>query len=153
MKILVFILLSLASAAAAAHANGSSYLQVVDDREGPAIAVRWDIAVADLELPLELDRDGDGRWSAGEIAARRAAIVRFAGDRIGIRRGGAECRLSVAGLALRPRNAENYARLQFDGTCPEVGRIEVTTGLFFGSPGYSALLEARHAGRIRCRPS
>src|SRR5687768_2540339 len=141
MKTLVFFLLSLASTAAAAHANGSSYLQVVDGREGSAIAVRWDIAVADLELPLELDRDGDGRWSTREIVARASAISRFAGDRIGIRRGGSECQLSLAGLALRPRDAENYARLQFDGSCPEVGRIEVTTGLFFGSPGYSALLE------------
>ncbi len=141
MRTLLFVLLSLASAAAFAHANGASYLRIVDDRAGPAIAVRWDIAVADLELPLELDRDGDGRWSADEIAARASAIARFASDRIGIRRGGDGCRLSVAGIELRPLGAESYVRLQVDGACPANGRVEVGTNLFFGSKGYSTLLD------------
>ena len=141
MRMLLSLLLCLASAAAAAHANGSSYLRIVDDRAGTSIDVRWDIAVADLELPLGIDRDGDGRWSAGEVASRAAAIAVFAGDRIGIRRGGEACRLSFAGLELRSRDAEDYARLQFDGACPASGRIEVTTSLFFGSPGYTALLD------------
>ena len=141
MRMLLALLLSLASAVAAAHASGSSHLRIAADREGSAIAVRWDIAVADLELPLGLDRDGDGRWSAGEIAARAGAIARFAGDRLGIRRGGEQCRLAVGRVELYSRDAEKYARLQFDGNCPASGRIEVTSGLFFGSPGYTALLE------------
>ncbi len=141
MRFLLACLLCLASAAAAAHTNGSSVLRLVAGNDGAAIALRWDIAVADLDLPLELDRDGDGAWSAAEIAARSPAIARFAGDRIGIRRGGENCRLSVAGLELHSRDAEPTARLRLDGNCPASGRIEVTTSLFFGSPGYSALLE------------
>lgn len=141
MKFLVFILLGFVSAAASAHANGSSYLRIFDEREGTAIAVRWDIALADLELPLGLDRDGDGRWSAGEVSARAPAIARFAADRIAIRRGGEACRLAFAGLEPQSRNAERYARLEFEGICAQAGGIEVTTGLFFGSPGYTVLLE------------
>lgn len=141
MKALLFILLSLASAVAGAHANGSSTLRIVDERSGPAISARWDIPVADLELPLGLDRDGDGRWSAGEIAARAPAIARFAGERIGIRRGGEDCGLSAAGVELLSRATESIVRLHFNGDCAASGRIAVTTALFFGSPSYSALVE------------
>lgn len=141
VRILLFLLSCLASSAAGAHANGSSYLRVFDGREGSAIAVRWDIAVADLELPLGIDRDGDGRWSVDEIALSSSAIARFAGERIDIGRGGEPCRLTIAGVELRSRESEKHARLQLDGACPASGRIEVSTGLFFGSADYTALFE------------
>ncbi|MGH8131030.1 MAG: HupE/UreJ family protein [Steroidobacteraceae bacterium] len=143
MRWLVLCLSILASGAAQAHANGASYLRIAADGQGNRIGAIWDIVAADLELPLELDTDGDGVLTASEIQSRRPAIIRFATDRLGIRRGDDDCRLSVGKLAVARRQSENFLRLEFDGLCPRYGPLDVSTNLFFGSPGYSALLDVR----------
>jgi len=140
--LLVLCLLILASGAAQAHASGASYLRIIADG-GERIDVLWDIAVADLSMPLELDVDGDGALTAIEIDARRPAIAQFALQRIGIHRGGGDCRLSIGELESRQRNSEEFLRLKFDGVCSRQGPIDVSTSLFFGSRAYSALLDLR----------
>lgn len=139
---LVLCLLILASGAALAHANGASYLRI--DADGSErIGVLWDIAVADLSMPLELDVDGNGALSAIEIDARRPAIVQFAMQRIGIHRGGGDCRMSTGKLESRRRESGDFLSLKLDGVCSRQGPIDVSTSLFFGSPAYSALLDLR----------
>jgi hypothetical protein len=143
MRWLVLLLSILASGVAQAHANGSSYLSIVSESGSNKIGAIWDIAAADLQLPLELDADGDGVLAASEIQARSPAIVRFATERLGIRRGRDDCRLSVGKLTTARRNSEVFLSLEFDGVCSRDGPLEVSTSLFFGSPGYSALLDVR----------
>ncbi|MGH8198258.1 MAG: HupE/UreJ family protein [Steroidobacteraceae bacterium] len=143
MKWLVLCLSILASGAAEAHANGASYLQIVADDGGNRIGASWDIAAADLQLPLELDVDGDGVLTGSELQSRRPAIILFATERLGIRRGGDTCRLSVGKLATLRRQSEDFLRLEIDGTCSRTGPLEVSTNLFFGSSGYSAMLDVR----------
>ena len=132
----------LAGGQAEAHANGASYLRIVSD-DGGRLAATWDIAAADLSLPLDLDDDGDGSLTADEILVRRAAIAQFAARRIAIRRGNDACQLSVSELATRDRESQTFVRLQLDGFCSQPGPVEVSTNLYFGSPGYSALLDVR----------
>lgn len=126
-----------------AHSNGASYLRILSDGENDQLAATWNIVAADLQWPLELDSDGDGVLTAGEIAARRAAIVRFATSRLGVRRGGSGCEFTVGELTSRQRQSETYLSLQMNGVCPRSGSVEVSTSLFFGSPGYSALLDVQ----------
>ncbi|MGH9578379.1 MAG: HupE/UreJ family protein, partial [Terriglobales bacterium] len=132
-----------AGEAAQAHANGASVLRIESDDRSKKLVATWDIAAADLQLPLELDADGDGAYTADEISARRAAIERFAGSRLGIRRGGADCRLSVKELSSRLRESQAYVSLRLQGTCLRAGALAVTTDLFFGSRGYSTLLDVQ----------
>lgn len=143
MRALVVCLSMLVSGAALAHANGSSYLRIATDGSGDRIGAIWDIPAADLSVPLELDSDGDGVLGTDEIDARRPAIVRFASRRIGIRRGGAECRLSINELTTTQRESEDFLSLEFDGACRSQGPLDVWTNLFFGSPGYSAMLDVQ----------
>lgn len=149
MRSLLLFLAILASGAAQAHANGASYLSIVADSDGNEIAAFWDIAAVDLQLPLELDADGDGVLTAGEIQARSPAIMRFATERLEMRRGGDDCRLSAGKLTTARRNSEDFLSLEFDIVCSRDGPLEVSTSLFFGSPGYSALLDVRtHNGQF-----
>ncbi len=133
----------LASGAAHAHANGASYLSIVSDGGSDRLVATWDIAAADLQLPLELDSDGDGVLTASEILARRQAIVRFATSRLGVSRGGNDCQLSAGEITTRQHESETFLSLQLNGVCPRSGPVDVSTSLFFGSPGYSALLDVR----------
>ncbi len=134
----------LASAAVSAHANGSSYLRIQVDDDTDRLLATWDIAAADLELPLELDDDGDGRLSAAEIELRHGAISEFAVQRLYIERGGADCRLSTGAIATRMRE-EPYLSLRLTAVCPSSGALRVSSSLFFGSAGYSTLLDVHTA--------
>ncbi|MGH8250769.1 MAG: HupE/UreJ family protein [Steroidobacteraceae bacterium] len=148
MKTLTILLSLLACGVAHAHANGSSFLRIASGDGGSPLSGTWDIATADLALPLELDANGDGALTAGEIDARRDAITRFALQRLVIGRGGENCRLSPGALTTRRRGPEEYVSFRWSGDCPSGGTVEVATSLFFGSVGYSALLDVRTtAGR------
>jgi hypothetical protein len=131
----------LASGTVHAHANGASDLRIVSGGASNALVASWDIAAADLSMPLELDSDGDGVLTAAEIDERRPAILQFATSRLGIRRGGDDCQLSAGELATSRRGSETFLSLQLSGLCPGNGPVEVSTSLFFGSAGYSAMLD------------
>lgn len=132
-----------ANGTAQAHANGASYLRIVADGDNARLVATWDIASADLQLPLELDSDGDGILTAIEIRARRVAIAQFATNRLRVRRGNEDCQLSVGELMTRQRESQTFLSLQLNGVCQRGGPVEVATYLYFGSPGYSALLDVR----------
>ncbi|MFZ2508114.1 MAG: HupE/UreJ family protein [Steroidobacteraceae bacterium] len=132
-----------AAGAAQAHASGASYLRLESSGRSPDLVGHWDIAVVDLQLPLEVDADGDGQLSAREIGARHAAIAQFAISRLGIRRGDDDCRLSAGAINSRLRELQEFVSLELAGKCREDGPVEVTSGLFFGSLGYSTLVELR----------
>jgi hypothetical protein len=140
-RLLAVILGIAMSAAAHAHANGASFLRIASGNEGAQLTATWDIAAADLQLPLELDADGDGVLTARELDARRAAFVRFATDRLEIRRGGADCDIHPGTPTVSARESETFVSLPLSAVCAVVGPLEVSTNLFFGSAGYSALLD------------
>ena len=146
MRLLVAFLWVLASAVSHAHANGASYLRIESSGDNGTIGAVWDIAASDLQLPLELDSDGDGFVATREIRARSSAIVRFASSRIGIRRGNAACPLAFGEPKTAQRQSEQFIRLQVRVDCQRQGPLEVTTKLFFGSPGYTAFLDVLTPG-------
>lgn len=129
------------SGAALAHANGASYLRIASGDAGAQLTATWDIAAADLQLPLELDADGDGDLTARELDARGSALARFATDRLEIRRGGADCEIRSGRPTMSEREAETFVSLPLHALCAADGPLEVSTNLFFGSPAYSALLD------------
>jgi hypothetical protein len=146
---LCLVLLVGSSSRASAHASGSSYLTLTDVDERSAITATWDIALADLEAALEIDRDGDGLPAAREIEAARARIERYALGRLAITRGGAACRIELRELGKASHGTQAFASLHLTGTCPQRGRLAVRSHLYFGSPDHSLLFEvASPAGRF-----
>ncbi len=81
--ILLFIALLL-SAAAWAHKPSDSYLTLRDATGSSDIAVRWDIALRDLDYVLQLDRDGNGELTWGEVRQRSDDITRLATSRLAL---------------------------------------------------------------------
>jgi HupE / UreJ protein len=123
-----------------AHANGRSDLRI--EAQSGGVSLAWDIDAADLELPLALDRDGDGAVAAQEVLARRDAIARFATERLDLRRGQEACPIAVSEVSAFERESVTWARLTLKSACRGEGPLAVSTRLFFGSPGYRALLDA-----------
>jgi hypothetical protein len=100
-----------AAGGAQAHKSSDAYLQLRDDVHG--LSLRVDIALRDLDVLLDLDRDGDGRLTWGEVRAGWPAID--AQVRSGVRLDG--CELQVSERGLERRNDGAYAALQLVSGC------------------------------------
>src|ERR1700749_3139230 len=70
------------AAGAFAHKSSDSYLQL--DAKPDALAVRWDIALRDLDIALDLDSDDDGKLTWGEVKAAWPRIEAYALPRLAI---------------------------------------------------------------------
>jgi len=75
VSLLAFGFVALLTIPAQAHKPSDSYLTLTVG--GPPVAVRWDIALRDLDNVLALDRDADGAITWGELRARESD-ARFA---------------------------------------------------------------------------
>ena len=77
MMFSVFLGALFASTNAQAHKPSDSYLTMSVQTGGSDVAVRWDIALRDLDYVLQLDRDNDGALTWGEVRARgdRKSVV------------------------------------------------------------------------------
>ena len=94
-----------------AHKASDAYLQL---REGPdGIRLRVDVALRDLDVLLDLDRDGDGKLTWGEVKAAWPAID--AQVRAGVQVAG--CELRIVDRGLEARNDGSYAVLHLVSGC------------------------------------
>jgi len=75
--------------AALAHKPSDAYLTLA--ASGTDIAVRWDVALRDLDRELGLDADDDGRLTWGEVRARQQDIAAFLLPQLQLRSGGQPC--------------------------------------------------------------
>ena len=104
-------LLLLAASSAQAHKASDSYLQI--DAGATATTVRWDIALRDLDVALDLDSNEDGQLSWGEVKAAWPRIEAYALPRLTID----GCALRSTGQALERRNDGAYAVLLLASDC------------------------------------
>jgi hypothetical protein len=96
---------------AQAHKASDSYLQL--DAAAGALTVRWDIALRDLDVALDLDSDEDGRLTWGEVKAGWPRIQEYALAHLTID----SCRLRPTGQELERRNDGAYAVLFSAADC------------------------------------
>ncbi len=108
---LVGIGLATCSAAVQAHKSSDSYLQI--EATANAVSVRWDIALRDLDVALDLDTDDNGLLTWGEVKSAWPRIETYATERLSI----AGCPLRTTGRALERRNDGTYAVLLFASDC------------------------------------
>ena len=96
---------------AQAHKASDAYLQIdIGDRQ---LALRWDIALRDLDVALGLDVNDDGRLTWGEIKAAWPRIQNYALPRLAI----AGCPLRLESTALERRNDGAYAVMLLSSGC------------------------------------
>ncbi|WP_371327401.1 HupE/UreJ family protein [Polaromonas sp. A23] len=134
MKFWLFSLMALLlSASAWAHKPSDSYLTLRAAQDNGDIAVRWDIALRDLDYVLQLDRDGNGELSWGEVRQREADIVGLANSRLALSAGGAACPWAATQPLMLDKHSDGtYAVLQMNARCASLaGGLKARYSLFF----------------------
>ena len=136
-----------------AHKPSDSYLTLRGDGDG--IAVRWDIALRDLDYVLQLDRDGNGELTWGEVRQREPDITRLALARLALSSQGAPCPLAAAGPMLLERHSDGtYAVLALHARCAQLaGSIQAHYSLFFDvDPSHRGMAQWTPSGAAQAQP-
>ena len=139
-------LLTLCAFAGFAHAHkaSDSYLQI-DAGASTGIAVRWDIALRDLDAALDLDTDEDGKLTWGEVKAAWPRVEAYALPRLAV----AGCPLKPTGRALERRNDGAYAVLLLASGCTPPPTLSITYTLLREiDPTHRGIAKIQRAGQV-----
>jgi hypothetical protein len=132
LSVAVVVVLSAAMLpAAVAHQTSDSYLRLRST--GGTLTGQWFLALHDLEFAVGLDGNEDGAITWGELRARRAEVLKYAGDRLMIEQSGAALlvRLS-AELQVDQLNNGGYAVVNIESVAGFVpGAMEIEYRPFF----------------------
>lgn len=134
LKRCLFTLMALLLCASAwAHKPSDSHLTLRAAPDSSDIAVRWDIALRDLDYVLQLDRDGNGELNWGEVRQREADIVSLANSRLALSAGGAACPWAATQPLMLDKHSDGtYAVLQMNARCASLaGGLKARYSLFF----------------------
>ena len=126
---------------ALAHKPSDSYLtlEVRDAR----VDGRWDIALRDLNNAIDLDGDGNGEVTWGELRAREVDVTSLSLGHLTVAADGADCPLVSHGLQVASHSDGTYAVLRFHAACPARAlALSVAYSLFFD-------IDPQHRGIVR----
>ena len=136
------MVLALAGITASAHKASDSYLQV--DATAKGLAVRWDIALRDLDAALDLDTDEDGKLTWAEVKAAWPRVQAYAMARLQIE----GCALRPVRQALERRNDGAYAVLFLASDCVLTGSPVIAyTLLREVDPTHRGIAKVQRAGQ------
>jgi hypothetical protein len=149
---LAFILAMLLHTAALAHKPSDSYLTMRGAPDGDDISVRWDIALRDLDYVLELDRDGNGALTWGEVRQRTNDITRYATGHLQLSAGDKACPWESTGpMQLDKHSDGTYAVLSLTAHCESLSRgLKARYSLLFDvDPSHRGLIQWIAPGSAR----
>jgi hypothetical protein len=131
-----FVALILGAQPARAHSASDAYLNLsIREQPGGAEVIegQWDIALRDLAFVLDLDADGDGRLTWGEVRHRQADIATYAYRDLHIDGGpGNGCRIEPRRQLIDDHADGAYAALFFEVLCAHAPRqLTLAYHLFF----------------------
>jgi HupE / UreJ protein len=118
LPIALLFLTLFAATNAQAHKPSDSYLTMSVPKDGADVAVRWDIALRDLDYVLQLDRDNDGALTWGEVRSRGDDITKYATMNLALTSKDKPCALTTtAPMQLDKHSDGTYAVLSLSATC------------------------------------
>ena len=139
--------LSLIALVAQAHKPSDSYLSL--QVAGEKITGQWDIALRDLDLVLDLDRNADAAIDWGEVRTRHADIAAYALSRLVLTqpestgKQDVACKLAVTDQLIDNHTDGAYAVLKLAGACPSAfSALSVNYSLLFD-------VDAQHRGLLK----
>ena len=131
--------------AAWAHKPSDSYLTLrATEGGGNTIDLRWDIALRDLDYVLQLDRDGNGDLTWGEVRQRSDDITKLAIARLAFTAAQTDCPLEATQpLGLDKHSDGNYAVLKLQAKCPSLAApLKVRYAMLFDvDPSHRGLVQ------------
>jgi hypothetical protein len=141
LRFVVALLAALAAMPALSHKASDSYLTL--ETTDTKLSGRWDIALRVADLAIDLDADGDGAITWGELRARARDLAAWALSRLTVRAGGEPCALQATRLATDTHTDGAYAVLELDGACERAATaIGIDYRLLFD-------LDPQHRGLVR----
>jgi hypothetical protein len=138
-----------------AHKPSDSYLTMRGAQDSDDIAVRWDIALRDLDYVLELDRDGNGALTWGEVRTRADDITRYATTHLQLKAGDKPCTWQIAGpMQLDKHSDGTYAVLSLTARCENVQQgLKTHYSLLFDvDPSHRGLVQWIAPGSLSSQP-
>ncbi len=148
LPVLLCLIGALAASVAQAHKASDSFLTLHVD--SAKITGQWDIALRDLDIVLDLDRNGDAVIDWGEVRLRHAEIASYALSHLALREAGpagAACTLAVSDHLIDNHTDGAYAVMKLTGSCPSAAStLSVKYSLLFD-------LDAQHRGLLKLSSS
>jgi hypothetical protein len=130
------------AAPAFAHKASDAYLRIEEGAGG--LAVRWDIALRDLDAAIDLDADGDAKLTWGEIRRAWPRIEAYALAHLRIE----GCALRPGARSLERRNDGAYAALHLTADCHPASVPAIAYTLFREvDPTHRGIARIELAGR------
>ena len=132
-RFLLLVVALVLHTAAWAHKPSDSYLTLRAAAGSNDIAVRWDIALRDLDYVLQLDRNGNGEISWGEVRLRSDDITRLATSRLQLSSADKDCAWATAAPLMLDKHSDGtYAVLSLSAQCPSLtGALKARYSLLF----------------------
>jgi hypothetical protein len=127
-----------------AHKPSDSYLTLRGAQGSNDITVRWDIALRDLDYVLDLDRDGNGALTWGEVRQRADEIARYATTRLELAAGGKACSWETGGPLMLDKHSDGtYAVLSLAAKCDNLAAgLKARYSLLFDvDPSHRGLIQ------------
>ncbi len=101
-----------------AHKESDAYLNLRTDPANPnVLRGQWDIALRDLSFVLDIDSNHDSKITWGEVKAHRAAIEKYALDRLVVRGDGLVCEMTPTAQRIDEHSDGAYDVIDFDAVC------------------------------------
>lgn len=144
LRFLLGLLPLLLAGLAHAHKPSDSYLTLRASTGSQEIAVRWDIALRDLDYVLQLDRDTNAAITWGEVRQRSEDITRYATSKLQLSSKDQACAWrSAAPLMIDKHSDGAYAVLSLVATCPALGEaVQARYSLLFDvDPSHRGLVQ------------
>ena len=135
---------------ALAHKPSDSYLTI--EVKAAAIDGRWDIALRDLDFALQLDADGNGELTWGEVRARHADIAAYAAPRLRVTADEQPCTIEVGAQQIDEHTDGMYSVLPLALRCElaSPARLTLEYTLFADlDPQHRGLLNLAARGAAR----
>lgn len=141
MKYLIFCVLWCLSSLGHAHQASDSYLTLNADEDG-RLDVRWDIALRDLALLVDLDADHNRQLTWGEVDSHSLELQQLVQHNLQFRRDQRACApFQFQPLAIDAHVDGQYAVFQLHTSCAAQGQWAVQYRLLAG-------LDAGHRGIV-----
>ena len=149
LSAVVVAALSLFGTGAHAHSTSTAYLEI-DAITPSAPSLQWRIALRDLDALLDLDANGVGQLTWGEVADRTTDIVTLAASRVAVKSGSAACGLRFDSPRYVRLADAGYVHLDGTATCGASGPLTLDYRLFEGvDPSHRVLVSMRGVSQPR----
>ena len=144
LLLLLALLLQGLQGTAWAHKPSDSYLTMRATTDSADITVRWDIALRDLDYVLQLDRDGNGELTWGEVRQRSDDITRLATSRLQLTSAEKACTWVTANPLMLDKHSDGtYAVLSLTAQCGNLsGLLKAKYSMLFDvDPSHRGLVQ------------